>query len=107
MLVNLDAIASDSAHAGSQIDACLTYVNSGKHYHVQAISTDGSELNSATNSFSNYSMFSKYVVVFWGQNQVTVIKMQGFYLEPSFIPSQGIDQEGRLWTVQTNFMICN
>jgi len=37
----------------------------------------GSELNSATTSF-NYSSYSTYAIIFWGEGQASVIKLSSY-----------------------------
>jgi hypothetical protein len=100
ILCVLSAMAC-SALAGDRIDVCATYMNSGKSYHVQAISTTGSELNSATHTF-DYQSWSKYVVIFWAENQATVIEMgYGYYGIPGIYGSDGTDQENRPWSISS------
>ena len=73
-------------------------------YQVQATIEDGSELNAATSSL-NYQAFSKYVVIFWAQNQASVIKLDNaFGLYAAY--QEGIDQEGRHWQVAQGYGIC-
>jgi hypothetical protein len=48
-----------------------------KKYTVDVTFISGSELNEATNSFK-YSSFSIYAVIFWSQEQVTLIKLSSF-----------------------------
>jgi hypothetical protein len=89
------------AHAGERIDVCAEYVNSGKSYHVHAISTNGNELNRATRTF-DYNGFSKYVVIFWAENQATVIEMGCcFFGTPSAFGTDGRDQEDREWRISS------
>jgi hypothetical protein len=91
------AITSPVAIASDQVDICAQYVDTGKAYHVTAISTYGTELNGATHSF-NYNSLSRYIVIFWAQNQASVIDM-GPIFSPSYIGSTGTDQEGRSWDI--------
>ena len=67
-----------------------------KGYKVEATITSGTELNRATRTF-DYDSLSKYVVIFWDQDEVTVIKMSWPYLGP--IAQQGEDQRGVKWEV--------
>jgi hypothetical protein len=90
--------ASSPAMASEQLDICATYTNTERSYHVQATKRTGAELNSATNSFS-YNTFSTYIVIFWAQNQASVIQMDGFVTFPSVFPMSGSDQEGRPWQI--------
>jgi hypothetical protein len=85
------------AIASEQIDVWAQYIDTGQTYHVTATSTYGTELNQAKHSFV-YNALSRYVVIFWAQNQASVIDM-GAIFNPSYIGSTGTDQEGRFWTI--------
>lgn len=58
----------------------------------------GSELNQATHSF-NYNSLGHYVVIFWAQNQASVIEMNSITGRPGPIQQSGRDQEGRPWEI--------
>src|SRR5262249_40762359 len=75
-------IASAAVKASEQVDICALYVDTGRSYHVTATAMYGSELNGATHSL-NYNMPSRYVVIFWAQNQASIIDMGPF--SPSYI----------------------
>jgi uncharacterized protein YigE (DUF2233 family) len=81
-----------------QIDICAEYTATGKTFHVTAISTNGSELNEETDTL-NYNSLSHYIVIFWAQDQASVIEMNGPYFGPAYAPSGGTDQEGRSWEI--------
>jgi len=66
-------------------------------YHVNALVTNGQDLAAKTNDYSDYVMYATYVVIFWSQNQASVIKMQYPTLGP--FPQDGVDQEGRTWQI--------
>lgn len=79
-------------------------------YDVDVHFYTGQELNSATKSF-NYEAFGKYAVVFWGEDQATVIELDTFLTCGSKFTSsclsslgrmEGTDQEGRVWEVCTS-----
>jgi YD repeat-containing protein len=84
--------------AEERVDICAQYSATGASYHVNAVSTTGSELNQATHTF-NYNGLSRYIVIFWAQNQATVIEMSTPFFGPSYIQSIGTDQEGRSWGI--------
>lgn len=86
------------AVATERVDICAQYSGTGRSYHVNAISETGSELNQATHTF-NYDVLSRYIVIFWAQNQASVIEMSGIFGGPTYIPSTGTDQEGRSWEI--------
>jgi len=95
-----------NALAAEEIKVCARYETSNgwsKGYSVQARKLTGSEMNRATSSF-NYESWSTYVVIFWDNDQASVIKMDMPYL--SAIGLQGIDQEGRKWEIaKTSFCL--
>lgn len=86
------------AVAAEQVDICAQYTSTGKSYHVTATSETGAELNQATQTF-NYNSFGQYIVIFWTQNQASVIEMLGVFGGPTYIPNSGTDQEGRTWQI--------
>ncbi len=92
------------AHSYEAQEVCATYLNSGKKYKVEGKIMMGSELNSRTHSFG-YSSFSKYVAIFWAQNQVTLIELDSSF-GPSAFGTKGKDQEGREWEISTSTMLC-
>jgi hypothetical protein len=57
--------------ASEQAEICAEYTDTGRSYHVTAISTTGLELNQATHS-RNYSSIGRYIVIFWPQDQASV-----------------------------------
>lgn len=87
-------------------DICLKYVSTNKIYKVQATLLTGSELNQSSNSF-DYDAFKKYVAVFWSQDEVTLIKLEGLIMDdfPMF-ETLGTDQSGRAWKVKKYNGMC-
>ena len=76
-------------------------------YKVQCNYITGAELNNATSTFG-YQAFSTYAVIFWDQNQASVLRLNGIFIcgteasngcAISYIPIIGIDQQGRTWKV--------
>jgi hypothetical protein len=87
-------------------NACLTYINTGQRYRVDATVVQGTELNRATATF-NYNAFARYVVVFWGPGEASIIEMSGLFSNelPTF-GLTGTDQEGRQWRVSQATAFC-
>ena len=81
-----------------------------KTYTVDVTFLTGSELNSATGTY-NYSSYSVYAVIFWAQNEATVIKIRnillcGMKVTQSCIDGiigdlQGYDQDDDYWNICT------
>lgn len=97
-LALLTVIPPVRAIAEERVDICAQYSATGASYHVNAILTTGFELNQATHAF-NYNGLSHYIVIFWAQNQATVIEMGGIFSGPTYLQSSGTDQEGRSWGI--------
>jgi hypothetical protein len=91
-------IAPVAVVASDRIEICAEYTDTGRTYHVTAISTTGLELNQATHS-RNYNSIGRYIVIFWAQDQASVIEMGGVFVAPSHFASSGTDQEGRSWEI--------
>lgn len=99
MLLFLLAFMSANAYSEERQKVCARYETQdgmSKSYLVEAIITDGSELNQETSSF-NYSNYSTYVVIFWAPDQASVIEMN--FGGITGLPSQGKDQDGRTWEI--------
>ena len=56
----------------------------------------GNILNSRTESYS-YNVYSTYAVIFWSNEQASVIELQNFYGSFHAYGTNGTDQEGRTW----------
>jgi len=94
-------VAAGSAHASERVAVCARYgVQDGySHgYTVDATLTNGRELDQATGTF-NYDALATYVVIFWSQDEVSVIRMDWNTL--SAIPLNGTDQRGRQWQISS------
>jgi hypothetical protein len=68
------------------VAAIAKYVDTGKTYHVTAITTTGSELNRATHSL-NYNSLGRYVVIFWAQDKASVIDCRKINVKHNLIRS--------------------
>ena len=79
-----------------------------KKYTVNVSFYSGSELNKATNSFK-YSSFSVYAIIFWDNEEATVIKISSFLICSEIVDSdcitntvgdlKGADQDGDSWKI--------
>ncbi|THA11354.1 hypothetical protein [Rodentibacter pneumotropicus] len=86
-------------------DVCIKYQVKGnadtiphwsQGYKVQANIIDGQELSQKTRCYTCYDPLDKYVVVFWGDGQATVIDTDSPFLS---LYTEGRDQQGRIWEV--------
>lgn len=96
------ALAAGPTWATEQMEVCAKE-GAGKSYKVQATLATGQELNTATRTL-NYTAWSKYVVIFWQQNQASVIELDFPFLNA--LGTDGHDQQGRRWTVSDNVILC-
>lgn len=79
-----------------------------KYYTVEVNFLTGSELNSATRTF-NYQAFSVYAVVFWGNDQASVVKISSILMCGNEVSKEciinsltnlkGEDQQGKNWEI--------
>lgn len=78
-----------------------------KYYDVEVTFVSGKELNTATNSYSYQG--PAYAVIFWEQNEATVIELDMLYpgveISCDFINGlfelKGKDQDGDYWKICT------
>ncbi|GGK17129.1 hypothetical protein GCM10011394_27890 [Luteimonas terricola] len=100
-----------SAMAAKRADACVKYEMEygwSKGYAVEATVLQGSELNEKVGSFTRFSSFATYAVIFWGEGQATILKLPAMSVGslPMF-EGQAEDQEGRRWKIKEGHMFCN
>lgn len=84
--------------------------NWSEYYTVDVTFMSGTELNRATKTF-DYDGFSTYAIIFWDQDEATVIKISsytgcGTEVKQSCIINklsnlEGEDQQGRGWEICT------
>jgi hypothetical protein len=86
------------------VNVCAEYTNTGKKYEVEAQVVSGAELNRRTQSY-DYETYTTYVVIFWAENQVSIIGLD-FGGGPSLLGSDGVDQQGYPWNVSTGTTFC-
>lgn len=80
---------------------CVTYATStgwSKGYEVEGTVLKGSELNRRT-STRDYTSYSTYVVVFWGEDQASILKLALYTGSISRYGQDATDQQGRKWRV--------
>ena len=86
-----------------------------KYYDVEVIFLSGSELNTATNSYS-YSAYNMYAVIFWSESEASVIKTTHSFKSGEVISFtvtnaamlgniKGTEQDGDKWEICTS-MVC-
>lgn len=103
------AAGSQSSYTQDQTNSkrekvCVKYETEygwSKGYKVEGTILKGSELNSRTGTY-NYQSYSTYVVVFWAEDQASILKLAHYY---GSIPVTGVtatDQRNRSWKVSTS-----
>ena len=65
----------------------------------------GSELNKRTNSYK-YNGYSTYVVIFWSNEQASVIELDYYYGSLGYIGVNGKDQQGYPWEIKEGHNYC-
>ena len=102
---------NSAAHSGSQSSAssetvCVKYETEygwSKSYQVTGTVIKGTELNSRTGTY-NYSPYSTYVVVFWDEDQASILELDFYSGSISTYGQSATDQRGRSWQVsQTSY----
>ena len=86
-----------------------------KNYYVDVTFMSGSELNTATNSYKYAG--AGYAIIFWSQEQVTIIKLNMLHfageMSCSFVNGlfdiKGVDQDGDEWDICANsdYVFCD
>ena len=104
LLVVILVFSPINAHTYEVLEVCATYNNTNKKYKVQGNVYKGQELNDATSSYE-YDSYAQYVVIFWSNEQATIIKMDSSYGNFSFGKS-GKDQNNRKWTIRRGHDFC-
>lgn len=85
---------------------CLTYQETGRVYSVEGSVVLGRELNQSAYDAA-YHPYQRYLVVFWGPGEATVIRPQWPIAgDLPYLPSPGVDQQGREWTFQADTGLC-
>jgi len=79
-----------------------------KNYTVDVSFMTGTELNEATNSY-NYSSYSTYAIIFWGEDKASVIKLSSYTacalevdkncITNTYSALKGQDQDGDDWKI--------
>lgn len=80
------------------------------YYTVEVIFMSGFELNNATKTF-NYSVYSTYAIIFWDNDEASVIEISTFTgcgtevtqncITNNVVNLEGEDQQGRRWEICT------
>ena len=78
-----------------------------KPYAVTANIYSGTELNKEVGSFTKYSSINHYAVIFWSNEQASIIKLSPPYISGMMmINKNGNDQNGRSWQLADNNYGC-
>lgn len=88
----------------TQQQLCVKYETEdgwSKGYSVNVTIIKGSELNRRTKTY-NYSSYSTYAVIFWGDDQASVIKLSYYTGSIGVYGVSGTDAQGREWKLAKN-----
>ncbi len=101
---------SEAKYTQTCVAQYMTQSGWSKKYTVDVNFLSGSELNDATKTL-NYSTFSVYAVIFWGEGKATVIKISNHLLCGTTVDKncitdlfgdlKGKDQDGDEWKICT------
>jgi hypothetical protein len=110
VLLVVGVMAATHSNAASRDEVCVKYEKEygwSKGYAVEATIISGSDLNSAVGSFSRFRAFGTYAVVFWSQDQATILELPPMSMgsAPMF-ETQVRDQEGRAWKIKQGHFLC-
>ena len=100
-----------TAIAAEREEVCVKYEREhgwSKGYAVLGTVISGSDMNSKVGSLSRFKSFSTYVVVFWDDDQATILELPALSMGslPIF-ESQVRDQQGRLWKLKQGHSFCS
>lgn len=103
-------LLSKAAYAETQESVCLKYKKEygwSPSYSVEAKIMSGADLSSVTGKYMRFRAFSTYAVVFWDNDQATILELPTSSLGsvPSFSTSVK-DQEGREWKISQSNGFC-
>lgn len=98
------------ANAAEEKPVCVKYRKDFKWsqtYSVQATVKSGSELSAATGEWSRFTSFNSYAVIFWGQNQATILELPPLSMNdiPMF-ETDVEDADGRKWKISKRGTVC-
>ena len=101
---------SGVANAAEKEDACVKYRKEygwSKGYSIVATVISGSDLNSAVGSFTRFQSFATYAVVFWDDDQASILKLPPMSMGslPMF-ESEVEDQYGGKWKIKAGHLLC-
>lgn len=102
--------ACTDAVAVERTDACVKYETQNgwsNGYSVEATLIGGSELNQKVGSYTRFSAFATYAVIFWGEGQASILELPGlsFGKLPIF-ESDVNDEEGKRWRIKEGHSMC-
>jgi len=90
-----------SPNSGEDAKVCVKYQTQygwSKGYSVQGTIIKGSDLNRATGTYK-YKYASTYVVVFWDQDEASILELQNFIGTLTSVQVNAKDQQNRYWKV--------
>lgn len=99
VLAFLGLVAMSPAYGKERAEVCAKYRTANgwsQAYKVDATIMKGYELNQSTSSY-NYQAYDTYVVIFWAQDEASVIQMESPYV--TYMDEAGYDQQGRAWQI--------
>ncbi len=87
--------------SANKVQVCVRYLTDAGWSHGYSVTgtvISGSELNTRTRTL-NYDALATYVVVFWGQGEASVLRLDAYFGSISALGQSAVDQYGRQWQV--------
>lgn len=110
LLGSLLALAATFASAADREDVCVKYQKDygwSKGYAVEGTVISGSDLNAKIGSISRFKAFSTYVVIFWAEDQATILELPPLAMgSVPIFESEVPDQQERRWKIKQGHAFC-
>lgn len=99
------------ASAAEREEVCVKYEKDygwSKGYAVEGTVISGSDLNAKVGSISRFKAFSTYVVIFWDDDQATILELSALSMgSVPIFESEVRDQQGRRWRIKQGHSFCS
>lgn len=97
------------AEASEQNDICVKYLTDdgwSKGYSVTGNLISGFDLNFNTGSYNKYDTLSYYVVIFWTQDQASILRLPNAIFFIPLSETNVYDQYEREWKIKLGHVGC-
>ncbi len=102
--------ASISTASHDEAAVCVRYETQygwSNRYAVVGRMMSGASLNAATGRIAEYSAYAFYVVIFWGDDQASILRLPAWTGGSVPLPATTVtDQRGRRWEIRLGHVGC-